>query len=288
MEIIKNFLKYILLGIVQGLTEVLPISSSGHVTIAQTLLGIGIDSGILFLILINIGSLIAVLIHFRKMIVRLIRNFFLFIFRPESREITKEDYLYCWKIVLASIPIGITGFLLDNTIDAVLNRFPLVMVGIGLLGTGTLLYLVRNSSYVNGRQKITFRDAMNIGIGQAFAPLPGFSRSGVTTTTGLMQKLSMETALVFSFMLYIPVSLGSTIKYLMEFLLSPGTFNWGFDPSYGWAYLFYITATVASFMATMFSLKFIFVWFRRGKLIYFSIYTLVLGLICLFAGLAVL
>lgn len=288
MEIIKNFIKYILLGIVQGLTEVLPISSSGHVTIFQTLLGINIDNGILFLILINIGSLIAVLIHFWKMISRLIRNFFLYIFRPDTREITREDFLYCWKIALASIPIGITGFFLSDTIDSLLNQYPLVLVGMGLLGTGTLLYLVRNASYVNGRQHITFRDAVNIGIGQAFAPLPGFSRSGVTTTTGLMQKLSMETALVFSFMLYIPVSLGSTIKYLLEFSLSPGTFNWGFDTSYGWAYLFYIVATAASFAATMFSLKFIFVWFRRGKLVYFSFYTLGLGLVCLFLGLAAL
>lgn len=288
MEIIKNFIKYILLGIIQGLTEVLPISSSGHVTIAQTLLGVDTDSGILFLILINIGSLIAVLIHFRKLLIRLVRNFFLFIFHPVTREVTREDYLYCWKIVIASVPIGLTGFFLNDAINAILNRYPLVVVGIGLLGTGTLLYLVRNASYVNGRQQITFRDAVNIGIGQAFAPLPGFSRSGVTTTSGLMQKLSMETALVFSFMLYIPVSLGSTFKYLLEFLLSPSSFNWGFDPSFGWTYLFYIVATFASFLATVFSLKYIFVWFRRGKLIYFSLYTLALGLICMFAGLAAL
>ncbi len=288
MEIIKNFIKYILLGIVQGLTEVLPISSSGHVTIAQTLLGVDTDGGILFLILINIGSLVAVLIHFRKMILRLIRNFFLFIFQPLTRDVTREDYLYCWKIVLASIPIGITGFLLNDTINEILNRYPLVVVGIGLLGTGTLLYLVRNASYVNGRQTITFRDALTIGIGQSFSPLPGFSRSGVTTTTGLMQKLSMETALVFSFMLYIPVSLGSTFKYLLEFLISPSSFNWGFDPSFGWSYLFYIVATFASFLATVFSLKFIFVWFRRGKLVFFSFYTLALGLLCMLAGLAAL
>jgi len=285
-QILENFLKYILLGIVQGITEVLPISSSGHVTIAQLMMNIDMDEGILFLIVINLGSLVAIVWHFRKMVFRLIKNFVLHIFRPSGRALTKDDFLYCLKIVVASIPIGLTGFFLDDQISSILGEYPLVIVGVGLLVTSTFLFLVRNASYVNGRQSITFRDAMTVGLGQMFAPIPGLSRSGITTSTGLLRKLSMETTLIFSFMLYIPVSLGSVFKYLLDWGASPETFNWGFDPSDGWAYLYYLSATLFSFFATMFSIKYIFVWFRRGKLIIFSIYTFFLGLIALLVGLS--
>jgi undecaprenyl-diphosphatase len=286
LEILQSFLKYILLGIVQGITEVLPISSSGHVTIAQIMMRIEMDEGILFLVVINLGSMVAIVWHFRKFIFRLIKNFVLYIFKPSSRPLTTEDFLYCLKIALASVPIGLTGFLLDDLISSVHDQYPLLIVGIGLLITGTFLFLVRNASYVNSRQKITFRDAMVIGFGQMFAPVPGLSRSGITTSSGLLRKLSMETVLVFSFMLYIPVSLGSVLKNFMEWGISPTTFDWGFDPHDGWSYLYYLSATVFSYFATRFSIKYVFVWFRRGKLIIFSIYTFVLGLIVLLLGLS--
>lgn len=288
LENLTNFIKYVLLGIVQGLTEVLPISSSGHVAIVQSLLKIDTDQGILFFILINLGSLIAVLIHFRKIIFRLVKNFVLYIFKPSTREATKADYLYCWNIVIASIPIGLSGFFLASSINSIYADHRLVIVGVGLLITATLLYIVRNASFVNGRQEITVRDAIMIGIGQMFAPIPGLSRSGITTSTGLMRKLSMETVLVFSFMLYIPVSLGSFAKYFIEWAASPSTFDLGFNISDTWSYFYYLAATIFSFFATLFSLKYIFVWFRRGKLVYFSIYTFVLGIIALIAGVLII
>lgn len=284
LENFTNFLKYILLGIVQGLTEVLPISSSGHVAIVQSILGINTDQGILFLILINLGSLIAIVIHFHRIIFRLIKNFVLFIFKPSTRLETRADYLYCWNIVIASIPIGISGFFLASSINSIYADNGLLVVGVGLLATATLLYIVRNSSYSNGRQQITVRDAISIGIGQMFAPIPGLSRSGITTSTGLMRKLSMETVLVFSFMLYIPVSLGSFAKYFIEWAISPSTFDIGFNVNDTWSYFYYLIATIFSFFATLFSLKYIFVWFRKGKLIYFSIYTFIIGMIALIAG----
>ena len=138
-EIIQHFLEYIILGIVQGITEVLPISSSGHVTIAQQLMGINTDEGILFLILVNIGSLVAILFHFRKFLARLIKNFLSYLFRPSTRQETKEDWLYGWKVVLASLPIGIVGFFFNHSINLILADYPLVLVGLGLLITGTAL-----------------------------------------------------------------------------------------------------------------------------------------------------
>jgi undecaprenyl-diphosphatase len=282
MPLVFEILKYILLGIVQGITEVLPISSSGHVAIAQTLFSLETDEGMLFLILVNVGSLIAIFIHFRKHIAKLLGGFLQYVFVPASRQKNAEEFHYCLKILIASIPLGIIGLTFKSTIETIYDRFPMIIVGLGLLATSTALYLVRNASYVNGRQTVTYRDAWAIGFGQMFSIVPGLSRSGITTSTALSRKMSMETALIFSFMIYIPASIGSSLYYALEIVRDPGSL--GFNGSDFTQYVYYALALIASLIATRFSLKFIFRLFRGGKLIYFSIYTFVLGLIAFLAG----
>jgi len=277
-----ELVKYILLGIVQGITEVLPISSSGHVAIAQTLFRLETDEGMLFLILVNVGSLVAILIHFWKTIIRLVKGFLRYIFVRSSRNETRDDFQYCLKIAVASIPLGIIGLSLKSTIESYYDRVPMIIVGLGLLVTATALYLVRNASYVNGRQTVSYRDALFVGFGQMFAVMPGLSRSGITTSAGLSRNMSMETTLVFSFMMYIPASLGSSLYYALEIIRDPASL--GFDPSDFSQYVYYLLALIASLVATRFSLKFVFKLFRGGKLIYFSIYTFLLGMIALLAG----
>lgn len=277
-----ELVKYILLGIVQGITEVLPISSSGHVAIAQTLFRLETDEGMLFLILVNVGSLVAILIHFWKTIIRLVKGFLRYIFVRSSRNETRDDFQYCLKIAVASIPLGIIGLSLKSMIESYYDRVPMIIVGLGLLVTATALYLVRNASYVNGRQTVSYRDALFVGFGQMFAVMPGLSRSGITTSAGLSRNMSMETTLVFSFMMYIPASLGSSLYYALEIIRDPASL--GFDPSDFSQYVYYLLALIASLVATRFSLKFVFKLFRGGKLIYFSIYTFLLGMIALLAG----
>jgi len=277
-----ELVKYILLGIVQGITEVLPISSSGHVAIAQTLFRLETDEGMLFLILVNVGSLVAILIHFWKTIIRLVKGFLRYIFVRSSRNETRDDFQYCLKIAVASIPLGIIGLSLKSTIESYYDRVPMIIVSLGLLVTATALYLVRNASYVNGRQTVSYRDALFVGFGQMFAVMPGLSRSGITTSAGLSRNMSMETTLVFSFMMYIPASLGSSLYYALEIIRDPASL--GFDPSDFSQYVYYLLALIASLVATRFSLKFVFKLFRGGKLIYFSIYTFLLGMIALLAG----
>ncbi|MFA5006185.1 MAG: undecaprenyl-diphosphate phosphatase [Candidatus Izemoplasmatales bacterium] len=280
---VLDLLKYILLGIVQGITEVLPISSSGHVAIAQTLFSIDTDQGMLFLIVVNVGSLVAIVIHFRKTIGRLIVGFVRYVIRPADRALYASEFHYCMKIALASIPLGLIGLTLKSRIETVYAEFPMIIVGLGLLATATALYLVRNASYHNGRQEVTYRDATYIGLAQMFAILPGLSRSGSTTSSALGRKLSMETALIFSFMIYIPASIGSSLYYGLEIAADPTTL--GFDPGDVHQYLYYAVALAASLIATRFSLKFIFRLFRAGKLVYFSVYTFVLGMVAFIAGL---
>ncbi len=279
-----ELLKYIFLGIVQGMTEVLPISSSGHVAIFQQILNIKADEGILFLILVNIGSMLAIIYHFRKFIFRLIDNFFSYVFFPSTRFESSEGFEYVIKIVIASVPAALLGFFMASTIDSFYQEHYLIIVGAGLLLTATILYIVRNASYINSRQTITYKDALFVGFFQSLAILPGLSRSGITTSSGLFRKMSMETSLNFSFMLYIPISFGSFIRYAIIIIRNPENALLGINWDKPYQLIYYIAAMIASIIATRFALKFMFKLFREGKLIGFAVYTFILGMIAFLTG----
>lgn len=279
---IIELLKYIFLGIVQGVTEVLPISSSGHVALSQALLNIETDQGILFLILVNFGSFIAVTIHFRKLLKRLFMSWSAYTFKKERSKETLKDLDYIIKIVVATLPIALFGIFLEGTIDALYHKYFLFVVAIGLLVTSTFLYIVRYAPEEHVNQNLTYKDALVIGLIQPLAMIPGLSRSGITTSTGLLRKLSMETSLTFSMMLYLPISLGVMVYQFYPYMLDPSsTIDIGFDSTDPSQYIYYIGAFIASFIATRLSLKYIFKWFRQGKLTVFAVYTLMLGLLAL-------
>ncbi len=285
LEMVIETIKYIFLGLVQGITEVIPVSSSGHVAIAQLIFQIQTDEGLLFLILVNTGSLIAILYHFRKMIGRIILNFFTFFSVSKRTEGVQDDFCYVWKLVVASIPAAFVGFLFSSQISGLYQDYGLVVVGVGMLVTATLLFVVKDYAKVNGRQTITFRDAIGIGLLQMFGLVPGLSRNGITTSTGLFRKMSMETSLNFSLLLSIPISIGSLLKYAYILIQDPTGNQLGFDPTSGYHYLFYFMAFVASVVSTRYALKFLYKYFRRGRLVYFSIYLFVVGAIALTFGL---
>lgn len=279
-----ELLKYIFLGLVQGLTEVLPISSSGHVALAQLILHIQQPDGILFLILVNTGSLIAVLIHFRKLIKRIVIHTVQYFFAKERHPEMADDFHYGVKIIIASIPTAIVGILFKSMLENLYSDYTLFVVGIGLLITSTILYVVRIAPAQHVTQKLTYRDALVIGVVQPFAILPGLSRSGLTTSTGLLRRVSMDTALSFSLMLYIPISIGSILYYAYQWIQDSSVFTVGFDVTDPKQYVYYTFAFLMSIVATLIALKKIFLWFRKGKLIVFSIYTMVLGIIAIIAA----
>ncbi len=283
MSIIE-LLKYILLGFVQGVTEVLPISSSGHVAIFQQILNVRADEGFLFLILINFGSLISILLYFRKLIFHYISSFIYYIFVPSSRNDTNEGFYVVIKIFIGIIPAAFVGYFVASTVDAFYQNYYLLIVGAGLLFTATVLYLVRNKSSVNGRQTITFQDAFFIGVFQTLAIVPGISRSGITTSSGLHRKMSMETALNFSFMLYIPLSIGSFLRYILHVVNLDDLTLLGINPSEPYQIIYYIAAMISSLLATWFSLKFMYILYRRGKLLPFALYTFAIGLFVFLIG----
>lgn len=260
-----EILKYIFLGIIQGLTEPLPISSSGHVFILKKLMDLGTND-LNFEIIVNLGSLIAILLIYKDDLIRLVKNFFKY-FKEKTDE-TISDFKYCWYIVLGSIPIGIIGLLFKDQIESYLNNTKII--GLSFLITSLFLFLVRN---IKGKKKdnnITLKDTIVIGLTQIIAVIPGISRSGSTLIGGLFRKLDRETALKYSFMLYIPVSVGTSILGIKDLLELPNLHD---------IILPYGLGFIASFVVSYFTLKWFMGVVKKGNLKYFSIYTLILGLL---------
>ncbi|WP_200416477.1 undecaprenyl-diphosphate phosphatase [Virgibacillus salexigens] len=260
-------IKYLILGLFQGFTEPIPISSSGHLVILRDLFGLEIK-GLSFEILVNFGSLIAVFIVFRKDIARLIRNGLRFIVQKDRDEEAKEDFRFILFLVIATIPTGILGLLFEDMISERLSG--VVIVGYTLLITGAALWIIRNLQGKKNDGELTIKDALIVGAAQAIALIPGISRSGATIVAAMLVGMKRETAFRFSFLLYIPVSLGITVLKITDIFT---------DPNFDTLMIPYAIAFLASIIASYFALK----WFAnimaKGNLKYFAFYCFIVGIL---------
>ena len=264
---VLNFLRYLLLGIVQGITEVLPISSSGHVEIVKSLVEIDCVNNIVFLIIVNAGSLVTFTFIYRKRLIEMISSFFLYLFRKDKREEHRAGFIFTSKVIVATIPAAIVGFLFNDVIDSILQTHGLLLVGIGLLWTATVLYYITTREPFDSKNHgLSWLDILFMGLAQAVALIPGVSRSGMTSSTALRRGRSVQSALDFSFIMYIPVSIGSILLLLIQVLNGEATIN----PSVPF-YMFAI-AFLAALVATYIAYKLIYNIFKSGKLRYFSFY----------------
>ncbi|HPF83020.1 MAG TPA: undecaprenyl-diphosphate phosphatase [Bacilli bacterium] len=269
-----KIIEFVFLGILQGFTEPIPVSSSGHILIFQTIFekfnqNINIDFSLLAT-LTNFGSLIAILLFFRKDIINLFRAFFTYIFNKDKREKNKDDYKYCWLVVLATIPAGIAGIIVTKLELLDFLEENVRFVGLMLIVTAFFLFLIKDFKGIKSNKNITFKDAIIIGFAQMIALIPGISRSGATIVGGMFRGLKREVAFKFSFILYIPISIATGIlgiKDLIELSISKTEC------------LYYLLATLLAGILTYIATK----WFNRvvkeGKFIYFSIYCLIAGLL---------
>lgn len=265
MENIIIYLKYIILGLIQGITEILPVSSSGHLVIFQTLLNVK-EPGLTFEMFTNMASLIAMIILFYKDIWKLIKATWFFLFYKERRDEFKCDFLYVVKLIIALIPIGIFGFIFRKQMGDIKN---LLTVGISLMITGTLLlliYFTRNIS--EEHEEVTFKDATFMGITQIGAIFPGVSRSGSTIIGGRINRLSLPSVLKFSFLLYILISIPTSALSLYEVIKLSESINW-----IGYSLSFLITLA-----ATYFTARLVMKRLKVEHLIYFGIYCVIIGL----------
>ena len=257
---------YILLGILQGVTEPIPVSSSGHLLIVQSFLELinkhlNVDFETLATIT-NFGSLIAIIIIFWKDIVTLLSSFFSYLFKKNREKEVVNDYSYCLKIILATIPAAVLGLIATKFKFLDFLEKNVKFVGIMLLFTALFLFLIKDFKGT--------KDALIIGIYQMIAIIPGISRSGATIVGGMFQNLKRETAFNFSFILYIPISLATSILGIKDIVEM--SFNKG-------EVILYSIATILAGIFTYIFTK----WFskivKEGKLAYFSIYCVILGLI---------
>ncbi|MDR1002433.1 MAG: undecaprenyl-diphosphate phosphatase [Oscillospiraceae bacterium] len=293
-----GFWNAILQGIIQGLTEFLPVSSSGHVSIYQHIAGISGDGSQSFTLLLHFGTLIAVFVVYRELIWNLILEFFSMV-----KDLVKGKFL--WKLkdmnqnrtmvimvfvasawaVLLFVPMF--GFLELNTADgeAVKNMADLstyfsedagiMAEGIFLLMTGALLlYATRLSKLRDGKPYLTYRNATAMGISQCFAAMPGLSRSGTTTTMGMISGVEKNTALNFSFIMSIPAILAANVVDLKDI----GEMGMNFTAVE--AIFGIIVAGVVGVLAIG-GLKWI---VKNNKLDYFGYYCLAAGLIVVVIG----
>ncbi|WLR51565.1 undecaprenyl-diphosphate phosphatase [Bacillus tianshenii] len=271
LEKLYVLLKYLFLGVFQGFTEPIPISSSGHLGLAQHYLGIDLP-GFSFELLVNFASLVAVLIIYRSDLLRLTMNGLSYMKTRDNQ--AKGDFQFIIYLIIATIPAGVIGVLYGDLIEDIFDE-SVRMIGAMLLVTGIALYLIRNLRGSKGDGQLRFRDALIVGLSQAIALIPGISRSGATIVGAMALGMKQETALRFSFLLYIPVSLGGIILAIEDILA---------DPNFKNMLIPYALAFIGSLVASYFSLKWFMNVMAKGNLIIFSIYCFVVGgLVVLFA-----
>lgn len=261
-----KYIIYGILGFIQGFTEPLPISSSGHLMLVNYVFNVDFLSDGNFLIISNFASFLAIIFIFKKDISILIKSFFTYLIKKEKRKELASKYKYCWLIIIGTIPVGINGLLLK---DFVTKDVSPKFLGVSFLITSLSLFIVRNINGVKNDEDITIKDAILIGLLQAITICPGISRSGTVLVGCLLCGLSRPTALKYTFMLYFPVSIASMGLEVIELIKIPNLNE--LLPVYGVGFL------VAG-VVTLLSYNWLNKLVKDGKLWKFSIYTLLLAI----------
>ena len=199
----SDVIKALVLGIVQGLTEFLPVSSSGHLEIANELMGSQtLESDLTMVILVHVGTAFSILYVFRQDILDLLKGI--------SLTALSEADRFILKIVISMIPALIIGLALEDQIDALFSG-SIMWVGVFLIVTALILYFTPGPETTQSKTELTWRDSIVVGISQAIAILPGVSRSGMTIATALYSGVSRESAAKFSFLMVLPVIFGKVL-----------------------------------------------------------------------------
>lgn len=257
-----SWFEALILGIVQGLTEYLPVSSSGHLAIGSALFGINGEENLAFTIVVHVATVFSTLVILWKEIEWIFRGLFKF----EMNDATR----YVINILVSMIPIGIVGVFFKDKVEAIFGS-GLLVVGIMLLLTAALLSF---SYYAKPRpkDKISIKDAFIIGLSQACAVMPGLSRSGTTIATGLLLGNNKAQLAQFSFLMVIPPILGEALLDIMKAI--KGEAIAGDIPA-----LSLVVGFFAAFISGCIACKWMINIVKKGKLIYFAIYCAIAGLV---------
>ncbi len=263
-----SWLEAAILGLIQGLTEFLPVSSSGHLVLGRHLLGVGIDgsSGILFEALVHFGTVMSILVVYRNDVLDLITGFFSGISQPSRfRESWRDNdsFRTAILIVITSVPAGMAFLFFMEPIEAAFTD-PRFSAGM-LLVTGVLLLLTRLRKKPDG--DFTIMKAIGVGIAQSLAMFPGISRSGATICAGIYQNVEPERATNFSFLMLLPVVIVGTVLKVSEAISAGAPIVWG--PM--------LLGVLIAFVSGIAAIKLVLDFVRKGRLEFFAFYCFLAG-----------
>ena len=262
-----NLLIYIILGIIQGFTEPLPVSSSGHIFLFKNIFNTNMFNDLNFEIVANFGSFLAILFIFRKDIIDLVTSFFKYIFNKKQRSKYKDKFMYCICLIISTIPIGIVGVLFKDIIENKLQNIK--FLGFAFLITALMLFLIRNKNGKKEDKDITIKNAIIIGLIQMITVMPGISRSGTVLVACLLCGLSRSSALKYTFILYFPISLATMLLGVAD-IVEAGNLNQLLVP--------YLSGLIAAGIVTYFTYRWLSTMVKKGKLWKFSIYCVCLAI----------
>ena len=250
----------IILGLIQGISEFLPISSSGHLEIANVLLNVKTSDNLLFAVVVHLATVFSTILVFRKDITRLLKGALMMKWNASSH--------YIVKILFSMIPVFIIGIFFKDEIEQLFNG-NVLLVGSMLLVTGGLLMFSHFQS--KGTKSVTYFSALLVGIAQAVAVLPGISRSGATISIGLILGIEKSKITRFSFLMVLLPILGISFLALIDYFDAPSIHSISFSSL--------ILGFLASFVSGYFACRWMLSLVKKGKLTYFAIYCFVVGLI---------
>lgn len=259
-----TLLEALLLGVIQGLTEFLPISSSGHIELGKALLNVELEDDVLFTVIVHFATVLSIIVVFYKDLIEIFLGVLKFTWNIQTR--------YFLLLLTSLIPVGIVGVFFKDQVDLLFTG-NLILVGSMLLVTGAILlvsYLVKDP-----KKEVTFLHAGLIGVAQAIAVLPGISRSGSTIVMGLLLGIKRKEVTRFAFLMLLMPVIGATILEMKD--LSGST-------TISAEYLPLAAGFVAAFITGLLGCKWMIQIVRKGKLYYFSIYCFVIGIAAIIAS----
>ena len=257
-----NVIDSIILGIVQGLTEFLPVSSSGHLELGKAILGDQSvpEESLLFTVVLHFATALSTIVVFRKDILSILKGLL--------KMQWNEDLQFVSKILISMIPAVIVGLFFEKQLEALFGG-NIMLVGFMLIVTAILLFFADKAK--NTDKKVTFKNAFIIGISQAIAMLPGISRSGATISTSVLLGNDKTKAARFSFLMVIPLILGKIAKDVLSGELTYDVQNFT-SLSVGF---------IAAFIAGLFACTWMISLVKKSKLTYFAVYCVIVGLIAI-------
>jgi len=259
-----SLIEAIILGIIQGLTEFLPVSSSGHIELGKHFLNTNFSDNLLFSLVLHLGTVLSTIIIFRHDIIKIFKDLF-----TDNRQ---ESISFIVNVLVSMLPILFIGLKFKDQIDQLFTG-NVKFVGFMLLITGLLLFICEKGKWKD--KKLNKSNAFIIGIAQAIAALPGISRSGATIATGMLLGLDKNKVAKFSFLMVIPPIVGASILDIKDLFDKPANLE-----VINWMPL--IAGFIAAFLTGLFACRLMLKIVRNGKLSYFAIYCFAVGLLAIF------